>query len=72
MEDIYEIKISSDRIALFVWLDSKNVNGRFSENGFLQYTPDKKIQFYADSNTTAEEVLESLSITNLLDDKFIE
>lgn len=66
---MYEIEISSDKIALFVWLES-SIDGRFSENGFLQNTPSKMVRFYPESNTSSDEVLKSLSITNLLDKEF--
>lgn len=65
-DEIYEIQISSDATALFVWLES-TIEGRFSDNGFLMNIPVVKINFYPDIVTNAEEVQKSLIITHLRD-----
>lgn len=70
-EGIYEIEITTDNIALFVWLDTNKIKGRFSENGFLQVTGKRNIYFYSEEETTADDLLKDLTITNLLDEEYL-
>uniref|UniRef100_V5GTZ4 Beta-mannosidase B n=1 Tax=Anoplophora glabripennis TaxID=217634 RepID=V5GTZ4_ANOGL len=70
-EGIYEIEITTDNIALFVWLDTNKIKGRFSDNGFLQVNESRKVYFYSEEETTAEDLQKDLTITNLLDDEYV-
>lgn len=67
----WAITLKTDVITLFVWLDAGVVSGRFSENGFLQVEVQKTVIFYADVATTAQILTDNLSVTNLLDDRFL-
>ncbi|XP_050296171.1 beta-mannosidase-like [Anthonomus grandis grandis] len=61
----FEVTLTSDNIALFVWLDSHAVRGRFSENGFMQVSAVKTVEFYSDSDITANELKKSLTVRHL-------
>lgn len=67
----FVVTVTTDVITLFVWLNSSNVNGRFSENGFLQVEASKLVTFYADEATNVQVLNASLSVTNLLDNQFL-
>ena len=41
----YTVRVESDSIALFVWLEATGLSGRFSDNGFLLTTPEKEVVF---------------------------
>ena len=43
----YEVSVTTDAVALYVWVGVKGMPGRFSENGFLLDSPSKTIYFYA-------------------------
>lgn len=59
----FEIVIKTDKVALFVWLDVKGVNGRFSENGFVQVSETKTIYFKTDNKLSENDIRSKLSIT---------
>ncbi|XP_050296169.1 beta-mannosidase-like isoform X1 [Anthonomus grandis grandis] len=61
----FEVTLTSDNIALFVWVDSHVVRGRFSENGFMQVLAVKTVEFYSDSNITANELQKYLTVRHL-------
>jgi beta-mannosidase len=64
----FEIILSSDAIALFVWLDL-NINnffGKFSDNGFHMTSPNKKIIFMTPSKVTADYLRENLKVISLM------
>ncbi|KAF2897765.1 hypothetical protein ILUMI_08396 [Ignelater luminosus] len=65
------IEIKSTTIALFVWLDTNGISGHFSDNGFMQVTPIKHVQFYADQSTTPEDLYNYLTVTHLSDDEYM-
>ncbi|KAJ8985911.1 hypothetical protein NQ317_010668 [Molorchus minor] len=71
-EEIYEINITTDKIALFVWLESGAIRGKFSENGFLQVTSERTVYFYSEESTSEDELKQVLTITNLLDKQYFE
>uniref|UniRef100_A0A6J0UK86 Beta-mannosidase n=1 Tax=Pogona vitticeps TaxID=103695 RepID=A0A6J0UK86_9SAUR len=65
--DQFQILLHTTAIAPFVWLDSGNVMGRFSDNGFLLTEKQKLILFYPWEATSVKELEKSLSITSLKD-----
>ncbi|KAG5896412.1 hypothetical protein JTB14_022495 [Gonioctena quinquepunctata] len=68
-EQIYSIEITTDQIALFVWLESP-ISGTFSENGFLMVEKTKTVYFTCEHTVTPEALSGSLTVTNLLDEKY--
>ena len=61
----FNIVISADRPALFVWLDlSANITGYFSQNGFHMFQPIMNISFHS---STPTNVLHLRSIISLYD-----
>lgn len=64
------IELSTDRIALFVWLESVDVRGTFSENGFLMLEPRIVVFFKSEEQTSADYLLKSITITHLLNKKY--
>ncbi|XP_014232217.1 beta-mannosidase isoform X1 [Trichogramma pretiosum] len=61
----FEIEVTSQKLALFVWLELKSVNGRFSENGFHILMGKKQITFYAAEPTFAKNISDDLMVTTL-------
>ena len=43
----FEVTVTTDAVALYVWVGVSGMSGRFSSNGFLLDSPTKTIQFYA-------------------------
>jgi beta-mannosidase len=68
---VFEVVVSTDAVALFVWLDSHDIRGRFSENGFLHVLPTKTVVFTADDVTTLDDLTASLTITHLRDPAYL-
>lgn len=66
----YEITVTTNNIAYFVWLDSQSIKGRFSENGFLLVEVTRTIWFYSAQNTTASELEAVLTVTHLKDPRW--
>ncbi|RZC37542.1 hypothetical protein BDFB_012353 [Asbolus verrucosus] len=67
----FEIVVTTDVNALFVWLDSHDIIGRFSENGFLQVLPSKTITFTANAPVSLELLSQTLTITHLRDPAYL-
>ncbi|CAG9863674.1 unnamed protein product [Phyllotreta striolata] len=49
-DKIFDIELTSDKIALFVWLENLQVEGRFSDNGFIINQPTQHVYFTAHCN----------------------
>ncbi|XP_070394202.1 beta-mannosidase-like isoform X2 [Dermacentor albipictus] len=58
----YDVELRTDNVALFVWLDSRAVRGRFSDNGFLLKDPVKMVQFRTSEGVTSEQLHEAITI----------
>lgn len=63
----FKIVLSTDKIALFVWLEIGNIQGRFSENGFHMFVKKKKIIFHAYEATTVELLQSNIKLTHISD-----
>ncbi|XP_074621732.1 beta-mannosidase-like [Acropora palmata] len=63
----FTVSIGAQSPAVFVWLVSKDFNGRFSENGFLLTESFKTVTFYSWQETTAADLEKSLYIKSLYD-----
>lgn len=66
----FEILIETDEIALFVWIEATNIEGKFSDNGFLQVTKKKSVRFFPVRAVLISDLEKALSFTNLLDNQF--
>ncbi|XP_049964319.1 beta-mannosidase isoform X2 [Schistocerca serialis cubense] len=62
----FEVKISTDSISLFVWLEVPNVFGHFSENGFLMVVPEKTVQFYTNRNINSDYLKKTITVTSMM------
>ncbi|XP_060536178.1 beta-mannosidase [Cylas formicarius] len=69
-EETYAITLTSDKIALFVWLDSHAIRGKFSENGFLLVEANRTVYFTSESETSADDLKKVLTVTNLKDPEY--
>ncbi|XP_057669222.1 beta-mannosidase-like isoform X1 [Diorhabda carinulata] len=67
---VFIIEISTDQIALFVWLESLDIRGNFSENGFLMVQPKRVVFFNSEEQTSTEYLLKTITITHLLNQKY--
>uniref|UniRef100_A0A0B6ZR31 Beta-mannosidase n=1 Tax=Arion vulgaris TaxID=1028688 RepID=A0A0B6ZR31_9EUPU len=65
----FNIQVTTDAIALFVWLSLDNIKGQFSDNGFLLLTPSVQVQFHARQIVTADVLMSQLKIRSLVDVK---
>ncbi|XP_065350336.1 beta-mannosidase [Cloeon dipterum] len=61
----FDVVVSTDSVAPFVWLDAADAKGRFSENGFIQATATKTVQYFALVDITPEELQSKLTVTSL-------
>ncbi|GFR86652.1 beta-mannosidase [Elysia marginata] len=48
---VFEVEVSSNVPAVFVWLSAGSVKGHFSDNGFHMLSPNTKVQFFAQQPT---------------------
>lgn len=62
----FSIALSTTAIAPFVWLETGQVMGRFSDNGFLLLQPATSVLFYAWQDVTVDMLRNSLSVRALL------
>ncbi|XP_025833417.1 beta-mannosidase-like [Agrilus planipennis] len=69
-KNVFEVTVNSDKVALFVWLETGDIFGRFSENGFLQIAPTKSVYFYPESNVTLHDLKSVVKVTSLFDKKW--
>ena len=63
----YEIELTSNNIALFVYLGTGPIRGRFSENGFHMLQGKKKVILHALQDVTPEEIMKNVYIKTLSD-----
>lgn len=63
----FKLVLSTDNIALFVWLEVGNIRGRFSENGFHMFERKKEIIFHAHEGTTIELLRSNIRLVSLSD-----
>ena len=63
----FEIKLSSNQIAPYVWLDAYKVKGRFSDNGFLMIKRQASISFSSWEPVDLTTFKASLTVKSLLD-----
>jgi len=61
----FDIQLSTNNTAQFVWLQAGTLKGRFSDNGFMIHTPVKTLQFFALEDTTVTELQSNLNVTFL-------
>ncbi|KAH7945806.1 hypothetical protein HPB49_015839 [Dermacentor silvarum] len=61
------ITLLADNVALFVWLDSQALSGRFSDNGFLLKDPAKVVQFTTSDSVTPEQLQKAIVIYTVSD-----
>ncbi|XP_011706786.1 PREDICTED: beta-mannosidase-like [Wasmannia auropunctata] len=63
----FKIILSTDNIALFVWLEVGNIRGRFSQNGFHMFVKKTEIIFHAYEATTIELLQNNIKLTHISD-----
>uniref|UniRef100_A0A0B6ZRQ6 Beta-mannosidase Ig-fold domain-containing protein n=1 Tax=Arion vulgaris TaxID=1028688 RepID=A0A0B6ZRQ6_9EUPU len=61
----FNIQVSTDAIALFVWLATDNIHGYFSDNGFVMLTPSIQIQFHAQEVVTVDQLSSLLHVRSV-------
>ncbi|CAK9808196.1 MANBA [Anthophora plagiata] len=62
-----ELELTTNNIALFVWLEAGNICGHFSENGFHLFENKKRVVFLSCEVITSKVFKENLKITTLSD-----
>ncbi|KAL4228617.1 hypothetical protein ACF0H5_011667 [Mactra antiquata] len=63
----FTLTLTTDALAPFVWVDTNNVKGRFSDNGFLMYQKTMTLTFYAWETVDVNTLTNSLSVKSLMD-----
>lgn len=63
----FTVQLSSTSIALFVWLDTGLIEGRFSDNGFLMTEPSRDLVFYPWQNVSVVDLKTNLTAMSLAD-----
>ncbi|KAL3196769.1 hypothetical protein MRX96_015385 [Rhipicephalus microplus] len=63
----YKVNLFTDNVAIFVWLDSQHLSGRFSDNGFLLRESTKAVFFQTDEKVSAEELRDAIDIYTVSD-----
>nr|XP_057933509.1 beta-mannosidase isoform X2 [Doryrhamphus excisus] len=61
------VQLRSAAVAPFVWLDARNIPGRFSSNGFLMLSRNRTVVFHTWRPTSVAELSRSLTVTSLSD-----
>jgi len=63
----FSMTVTSDHVAPFVWLEAKGIKGRFSDNGFLMYTSNVNLTFYAWETVDDVTLRKSITVKSLMD-----
>jgi hypothetical protein len=66
----FEVELSSDAVALFVFLEAGDIPGYFSDNGFVLVPnlTDTKLKFHCkDRSVTAQQLKDAISVVTLAD-----
>ncbi|XP_031785541.1 beta-mannosidase [Nasonia vitripennis] len=61
----FQIEVTAEKLALFVWLEVGNINGRFSENGFHLLQGKKNITFHTSQPIAVKDITNNLIVTSL-------
>ena len=67
-ESVFKIKLQTDKIAPFVWLDfhyQSNITGTFSDNGFLLFNENQEITFKTESQLTVNDIKSNLIVKSI-------
>lgn len=62
----YQVTLSTDHVAMFVLLET-DVEGIFSDNGFIMSEPTLAVQFVSREQTSAAELWGSIEVRSLTD-----
>ena len=62
----YQVTISTDHVALFVLLET-DIDGVFSDNGFVMHSPSVTVTFTSRENTSSSTLLGSIEVRSLTD-----
>nr|CAD7448136.1 unnamed protein product [Timema bartmani] len=63
--NLLTVQLTTDNIALFVWLEVAGIQGQFSDNGFHMVTPYKNITFRGERAVASNDLLAAITITTL-------
>lgn len=63
--NLHSISLTTDAVALFVWLSAGTVLGHFSDNGFLMAEESADVNFTSDIPVTTDQLRFNLSVTCL-------
>jgi beta-mannosidase len=66
-KSVFDVTISTEKPAAFVWLDVGEIKGRFSDNGFIFAQHERTVQFLALQELSADELEKALTIQSLND-----
>jgi len=61
----FKLVLSTDNIALFIWLEVGNIYGHFSENGFHMFEEEKEIIFHTYEAITPKLLKNNIKLTTL-------
>merc|ERR1711963_626296 len=61
-QEVYQLQLHSDNIALFVLLKSGECRGRFSDNGFVVTKPITELKFYSKDHLELAQLQNCISV----------
>ena len=62
----FEVTVTTDAVAIYVWVETLGVSGRFSSNGFLLDSLTKTITFYAKEEVDSESLARALKVRSIM------
>ncbi|XP_037517052.1 beta-mannosidase-like [Rhipicephalus sanguineus] len=63
--NVHEIDLTTDGVALFVWLSAGKIRGRFSDNGFVMTERQISVTFTSGLSVTSDQLRSNLTATCL-------
>ena len=65
-QNVFTLKLTTDAIAPFVWVDTYKVKGQFSDNGFLMLHKTRTLTFYAWETVDVTTLRGALTVKSLM------
>ncbi|XP_064488178.1 beta-mannosidase-like isoform X3 [Ornithodoros turicata] len=63
----FTVTVATNYIALFVWLNARNISGYFSDNGFVMLEPTMDLHFFTKEAITPEYLRSAITAVSLPD-----
>ena len=64
--NVFTVRLTTDQVAPYTWLEAPGIRGRFSDNGFVMVDRVVFVKFYAWEPTTNTDVENIITLTSLM------